>query len=841
MGNPTKRYTLTIDGKQVEVPAGTTILEAARSAGVQIPTLCHHDRLDPIGSCRVCLVRVAGCDQPLTACDTPAESGMVVTTESDELTELRRQSVGYVLAHHPLDCPVCDKGGECLLQDLTYQLGISEPLFQVQGERGGDRIERGWPLIIRNDLRCIRCGRCVAICRQVQAVGALEFIGHGLEAHVDTVDGEPLNCEFCGQCLHVCPVGALLSKPFLHSARVWDLERTSTTCPYCGVGCKLFLDTRRKKIKRVFPDENGPNKGNLCVRGTFGWGFEHASERLATPLRRHGDHLRPLSDEQALDIAADALQQVLQNDGPSAVAALASARMTNEEIALLRCMMRDVIGSPHIDSLAALGYRQALEAVVEGLGTAHHARIGELEGHDAILVIGSDLAVEMPVASIELLHATRRLDAELMVLANRPTKLAKHGTFSRILKPGGEPAAALALIKWLVESGRFDERFVGENTIGFSHAKESLSRLKLDELLERSGLDHDHLAQVVNTLRHAQRPLIVIGPDLYEAPAGLAAVRGLVNLMLCCPLVDRDSRILLSADRCNLRGAAQIARPGENGLDANRIFEEAFKGQIKALLLFGVTPLANFPKRQRVLEALEKLDCLIVCDPFLTDAASRATVVIPSATFASKNGSYTAADGTLRPLRRAVPAPGRSLSDLEIIEELARRLDHGHIGPTIEDAQKELFSLPAYAGLDERSLAAGDFCPSAAKPEKYKQLEISIDPKDLIADHTGDLELIAAPLLFHNGTLSTHATKGPGLLAPEPRLRINPTDAQRLGLSAGVSLRVENSGGSIIAPLDLDAEVPPGTLLAPTHFKSLGLGSLITRGRTATVKVAPAD
>jgi len=243
---------LTIDGKEVTVPPETTILAAAAEAGIEIPTLCYHPKLRPIGSCRLCVVEIEGATKPVTSCNTPAVDGMVITTQSDRLSELRREAISYLLINHPLDCPVCDKGGECRLQDLAFEYEVNKEPYHL--DREPIPVDTLSPLVERNNNRCVRCGRCVSICNEIQGEGAIQWVDRGYDTEIRPKGGYPLNCEFCGQCISVCPVGALTSRLFKYKARAWEMEKIASVCPYCAGGCAIELNVKNGKVLRVTSD-----------------------------------------------------------------------------------------------------------------------------------------------------------------------------------------------------------------------------------------------------------------------------------------------------------------------------------------------------------------------------------------------------------------------------------------------------------------------------------------------------------------------------------------------------------------------------------------------------------
>ncbi len=365
--------TLIIDGQKITVPEGTSVLDAAKKLEIPIPTLCHHPKLSPYGGCRLCIVEIKGMARPVTSCTTPVNEGMEVTTTSPYIERLRRTVLDLLLTDHPNDCMVCEKAGDCTLQELAYFYGLRELRFQ--GEKRIYTKRDGNPFIERDTEKCILCGKCVRICDEIQGVGAIDFAYRGFKAKICPPHEKDLDCEFCGQCVAVCPTGALTGKMWALKGRQKDIREIDTICPYCGCGCNLTLHVRRNKVIRVSSKEDTVNEGWLCAKGRFSYGFINSPERLTKPLiriapkessefgvrssglnsslvTRHTSHFKEVSWDEALDYVAERLRDIKEKHSPDAIGALASARCTNEENYLFQKFMRAVIGTNNIDHCA---------------------------------------------------------------------------------------------------------------------------------------------------------------------------------------------------------------------------------------------------------------------------------------------------------------------------------------------------------------------------------------------------------------------------------------------------------------------------------------------------------
>ncbi len=341
---------LKIDGTSIAVPKGTTVLEAARSAGIPVPTLCHHPKLAPYGGCRLCIVEIKGMNRPVTSCTTPADEGMEVVTNSPVIERLRKTVLELILSDHPNDCMTCEKAGDCTLQELAYFYGIRDN--RLAGERREYTQKDNNPFIERNMEKCILCGKCVRVCSEIQGVGAIDIAYRGFNAKITPAFEKDLNCEFCGQCVSVCPTGALTGKTWSQQGRQKDIKEIDTVCPYCGCGCNLTLHVRRNEVIRVSSREDTINEGWLCPKGRFGYNFIKSPERLKTPLIKEHGKFREASWEEALDLVEAKLGKIKSKHGADAIGGLSSARCTNEENYLFQKFMRAAIGTNNVDHCA---------------------------------------------------------------------------------------------------------------------------------------------------------------------------------------------------------------------------------------------------------------------------------------------------------------------------------------------------------------------------------------------------------------------------------------------------------------------------------------------------------
>ncbi len=343
---------VTINGKKLAVPDGTTVLDAARRNHIFIPTLCDDPRMEPYGGCRLCLIQVKGMPRPVTACTTPVTEGMEVDTTNEQIERLRRTVVELLLSDHPNDCMVCERAGDCTLQELAYFYGLRSNRFY--GERRQYTKKDANPFIERDMEKCILCGKCVRVCDEIEGFGAIDIAGRGFSAKISPPFEHDLDCEFCGQCVSVCPTGALMGKQSLGKGRQKDVKEVETVCTYCGCGCNVTLHVNRNEVVRVTSKPDTVNEGWLCVKGRFGYSFINSPDRLTTPLIRKDGALVPASWDEALAYVAERLSAIREKHGPDAVGGLSSARCTNEENYLFQKFMRAAIGTNNVDHCARL-------------------------------------------------------------------------------------------------------------------------------------------------------------------------------------------------------------------------------------------------------------------------------------------------------------------------------------------------------------------------------------------------------------------------------------------------------------------------------------------------------
>ncbi len=636
--------TFTVDGKKLTAPAGTLLIEACRKAGIEIPSFCYYPGLSLQAACRMCLVRQEKVPKLQTACTTAVAEGQVFTTESPEIAQARKAMTELLLGNHPLDCPVCDAGGECELQDMTFKYGAGESLY---AEAKQHRDEQQWsPAVFYDRPRCILCYRCVRICGEGMDVWALGVENRGVHSViVPNVPGEgggsgQLNCEECGMCIDICPVGALTSGSYRYKTRPWEMNHVSTVCAHCGDGCKVTLGVRQSSngseiVRGDNRDKSGINGDFLCAKGRFGFDFVNHPERLTTPLVRNAaGKLEPATWEDALRVAGEKLKQIRDTRGGAAIGVIGSNRTTNEENYLLQKFARTVLATNNIDHQRSTDYAAFARALAGHPGKT--AGLREIASAPAILLIGGNPTDEHPLLAWQLRTNVRLNKARLYIANSRPIKLERQAKLTQELPPEGYKDLAAFL-----DAGQsdFSKAILAEESLVLVFGEEFRGPTVENLVawgLKRANVRFAYLGDHANSRGAADMGLF---PDLLPGYVPVTA-RG--------PFAEYP----------NL--------PAMPGKTLPQMIQAAAKGDLAALLVVGANPVA---RREVDLAALQNT-FLIVQDLFLTETAALAHAVFPAASLYEKSGTVTNTFGDLQMVRKAADRAGAK-PDFEILVRLA--------------------------------------------------------------------------------------------------------------------------------------------------------------------------
>ena len=656
--------TLTIDGIDVTAPDGTLLVDAAQQGDIEIPVFCYDPKLgDPVGACRMCLVEIEGIPKLQTSCSTPVHDGMVVYTQNARVKESQKAVVEFLLVNHPLDCPVCDKGGECPLQDVAMGWGPGESRVTDPKRHFQKPIELS-PLVKIDRERCILCYRCVRFSQEVAEDEQLQLLDRGDRTFVGTFDERPYVAPFHGNIIELCPVGALTSEAYRFRARPWDVEDAGSVCTLCPSQCNVLFTVRDGRVERVLGrDNNEVDDGWLCDKGRFGYEMFLSEDRISAPRVRKGRGMRTVGWEAALDRIAEGLEAA----GPK-TAAIIGGGSSNEEGYLTQRLMRDALGSPHVASGpgSALPQDLLLEAAAPELG----ARMGNLDDADAILVLGCDPMHSMPILDLRIRKAVRRAGAKLLVASERPTALdggvaiETEGALAAARYAPGDAASFLGALVRVLSRGR---------TI-------------LPVGAERFEDYEDDARAIAAVLRDSEQVVVVWGARVAEGPVGAQALGALLDLAKRLKLADTDGAGMLEVpESTNARGLRELGcipgiGPGlakaKKGMDAAGIRDALIKGELKAVVLWDVDPVRDYPDSEAWKRALEKAEFVVSVSMFKNESSAYADVHLPAESHAEKEGTVTHPDGRLQRLRSGVPHPGEIRPLYQAQLELLARLGH---------------------------------------------------------------------------------------------------------------------------------------------------------------------
>jgi formate dehydrogenase (NADP+) alpha subunit len=883
-----KIINLIVDDKPITVPEGTNIFQAALDNNVYIPGLCYHPKLSQFGGCRLCMVEVTETrTRHRFACAHPVSEGMIVKVNTPKVVQYRRSVMEYLLAHHELSCPTCDKAGECGLQDITHELNQAPSRFNAV--RMNTPVIRDNPVLELNRNRCILCGRCVSVCREIEGVGAVDFQKRGIKTYIGTAFDKPLDCSFCGGCLAVCPTGSWQDRSFAFRGRPWELKKTQTICPYCAVGCTIVLNTKsvpmrleqgQETVRRVTSDDHlGINEGNLCIKGRFGHEFIHAEERIKTPLLRKNGELFPTTWEEALEYVSKGFQQIISEHGGMAIAGIGSEKATNEDNYLFQKFCRSLLGTNAIDNLANIK-SPALNSLIYQSAIYGFAAtsLEEIETANTLFFLGADITEAHPVIGNMARKAIRMNDANL-IIANMRDVVFKSTAKNDIrlqYSVGSQIALVNALIKIIIDKKLVDLNKVELSTNNFHKLLSALDKYSVKKASQLTGVPKEAIRDAAAVLIKPGHCFIVCGKDILEDPLASDAVEALMNL---CALVntayhtDADSgkiSLLFSRSHNNSQGVNDMGVVPEffpGYIDINDVpnkekieklwgitfssdmFQKKFlpvldlalQGKVKGLYVMGANPIVDCVLGKEVRKAFKKIDFLVVQDAFLTETAQFADVVLPATTFAEKDGTYTNMGMTVQRLNKVIQPVGDAKPDWQIICELAREMGQAYSYVSPKDVLNEIESIvPIYAGINYDRLKRKEFYWVSSVVDKSKQMKYTfrgIQPKlSGIKKSPGfPFLLYTGASLNHQGTFSRYS-KTLTSVAPECLAEINRKDAQEMNIHNGDTVVVESSQDTIKLKAKITPKPPAGMIFLSEDYEWVPV-NLLRTGTYTPVKI----
>ena len=818
---------ITIDGIALDVPDGTLVLEAALAQGIDVPTFCYQKRLSPLASCRMCLVAIEGSPKLQPACVTQVMDGMVVHTATDQVAEIRKSMLELLLANHPLDCPICDKSGECELQDMVFEYGAGVSRFHDEKRVFHSQDLSLNKVIIFNSNRCIQCQRCVRICEEVVGAVALGTVEKGMDTAITGFENSLESCDHCGNCIEVCPVGALMSQPYRYKARPWDLVETDTTCPFCGTGCQLTVGARNGELARVTSKyETGINGETLCVKGRYGIDFIDSGDRIETPMLRRNGTLLPATWAEAYATRRERIGDPATVNG-SRVGGLASPQQSCETLYLFQKMMRMVFGTNNIDSSNrwAGGIYDALPRLFGDLYTRRP--LGELLEADSILVIGSTVTDDNPVSEYLLRGTLRQKRSKLFLASARPSRLDRDAYAHHRVLPGDE-ARLIALL---------DNELAG--TAGA--AAEPLG---------------DFVEKTITTVKSAATVTVLIGVDLLRAPRAELALQWLDRFLRRLQGSGKQVALQFLFDRANQMGAwemgvlpthlpgwrslgeVQFERawgkplPSETGADIHTMLERCASGEMDVLYLLGSDPLSAYPDRDLVEKALSSVGLLVVQAAHQSATTAHAHIVLPGAAFGEETGTVISNEGRIQSIREIRRPFGKARRNLDILSQVAETFDCDLGAATPQEAFAEFAQLvPSFRGLSLADIGeAGALTAPTARVGGGEPDGLAMPPgsDDSRVGH-GKLMLVTGDCGFHSGYASERSTTLSGIVK-ESYMEIGFTEGQAMGLAQGDDVIVRSRRGEIRVRLRLNKRFPPGLAFIPENFAGQHLNQLFSQG-----------
>ncbi|GAA2961730.1 formate dehydrogenase subunit alpha [Kitasatospora cinereorecta] len=878
---------LRVDGLHVEVPEGASLLDAARAAGTELPTLCHDDRLRPAGSCRTCLVRADG--RITAACVTPATPGADITTAHEDLQTLRRDAVALIASALPPHALTTAPRSE--LAHTCRALDITPPPATAPTPHNRDESH---PYIHLDPDLCIACGRCVRMCDDVQGTFALTLTGRGADTVVAPGTGGPWaqsDCVACGGCVDTCPTGAITQPGPGRGITTGQPhpQHVRTTCGYCGVGCALDVVVSDNQVSAVLPALDGPvNQGHACVKGRFSHGYLTSADRLTQPMIRKNGTLEPAGWEEALTLAADGLRAAVAAGGPDAVAAISSARATNEENYLIQKFLRTVIKTNNIDNCSRLCHAPSAAGLSAAFGHAGGTdSFDDAEKADCLLVVGANPVEAHPVIGARLLQQALN-KASLIVADPRAVGLAHHADVHLRPRPGTNVALFHGLAHVLVAEGMTDPDFLRERATGLTELIELLAHYPPARTAELTGVPAQDITAAARLYGRARRPAILYGLGVTEHLHGTDGVRTLANLAILRGALAHTGRgygIIPLRGQNNVQGASDMGAlpdllpgygrvtdpqartraeavwgrplPTRTGLRIPEMLQAARQGTLRALWIIGEDVCATDPNSHRVADALDTCPLVIVNELFPSRTTQHADIVLPVASWLEKDGTFVNFDRRFQRVRAALRPPAAARTDFDVVHALAAAMgaDLGCRTPAETLAECGRIA-PLFAGLShtrlDREGAVAWPCPSPDQPGQATLYTRAFTTPDARAHLSaapylppGEEPDTDYPLLLVTGRRWTHYNSGSMtrrggnlLLEAHDHLDLHPQDAARHHLTDGTEVTVESRHGKARLTARLSDELSPGQVFCAFHFPESGVNSL-TSDHADTVTSCP--
>jgi formate dehydrogenase major subunit len=890
LGTPARKSTATvsleIDGMAVTVPEGTSVMRAAGLAGVNVPKLCATDKLEPFGSCRLCLVEIEGKRGTPASCTTPVEAGMKVRTQTDRLANLRRGVMELYISDHPLDCLTCSANGDCELQDMAGAVGLRDVRYGFDGENHIEQTkDTSNPYFTFDPSKCIVCSRCVRACEEQQGTFALTIDGRGFASHVAAgMDEEFLTseCVSCGACVDACPTATLMEKSVIERGQ--PDRKVATTCAYCGVGCGFIAETQGDRVVRMTPDKRGKaNQGHSCVKGRFAWGYATHKDRITSPMVRDSIHdpWREVTWDEAIAKAANGFRAIQEKYGRGAVGGITSSRCTNEETYLVQKLIRAAFGNNNTDTCARVCHSPTGYGLKTAFGTSAGTQdFASVQDADVILVIGANPTDAHPVFGSQLKRRLRE-GAGLIVADPRRIDLVKSPHIKAAhhlqLIPGTNVALVNALAHVIATEGLIDENFVNtrcdhgefERWLDFitrpenaPEATEGVTGVPAAEVRAAArlyaGARNAAIYYGLGVTEHSQGTTMVMGManlamatgNLGRPGVGVNPLRGQNNVQGSCDMgsfpheLPGYRHVSDDATRALFEAAWGVTLDPEPGLRIPNMFDAALEGSFKGLYVQGEDIVQSDPNTQHVTAAMAAMDCVVVQDLFLNETAAYAHVFLPGASFLEKDGTFTNAERRISRVRRAMP-PLAGLADWEATMALSNALgypmDYAHPSEIMDEIARltPTFAGVSYAKLDRDGSIqwpCNDSAPDGT-PTMHQGGFVNGAGKFMITRYVPTDERTGPrfPLILTTGRILSQYNVGAqtrrtdnGAWHGEDVLEIHPFDAETRGVRDGDRVSLASRAGDITLKARISDRVQPGVVYTTFHHPETGANVVTT-------------
>ena len=884
--NSEKLVTLNIDGVDVTVPEGTSLMRAASVAGVSVPKLCATDSLEPFGSCRLCLVEIEGKRGYPASCTTPAADGLVVSTQSAKLAELRKGVMELYISDHPLDCLTCATNGDCELQDMAGAVGLRDVRYGYEGENHLDsKKDESNPYFTFDPSKCIVCSRCVRACEETQGTFALTIDGRGFESKVsagnkDFIDSE---CVSCGACVQACPTATLIEKSIEEHGT--PDRKVKTTCAYCGVGCSFNAEMQGDKVVRMTPNKDGgANHGHSCVKGRFAWGYTTHKDRITTPMIRKSikDPWEKVSWEKAINYAASEIKRIQKKYGFNSVGAISSSRCTNEEVYLMQKIVRAGFGNNNIDTCARVCHSPTGYGLKQTIGeSAGTQNFDSVMQSDVIMIIGANPTDGHPVFASQMKRRLRE-GAKLIIIDPREIDLVDKtphikADYHLKLRPSTNVATINSIAHVIVEEGLTDQNFVKERCedesfkIWLNFIKDSKN--SPESMESETGIPPNLLRKAARLFANEKNGSIYYGLGVTEHSQGSTMVMGIANLVMITGNVGREGvGINPLRGQNNVQGACDMGSfphelPGyrhvsdlatralfesawntkiydEPGLRIPNMLDEAISGKFKSLYCEGEDIAQSDPDTQHVTHALESMECVIVQDLFLNETAMYAHVFLPGSSFLEKNGTFTNAERRISRVRK-VMAPKNGYEDWEITQMLSNALGYPMNYKHASEIMDEVAQLtPTFKGVSYEKLdklesiqwPCNDEYPEGT-PTMHIDEFVRGKGKFMITEYVPTSEKVNGkfPLIMTTGRILAHYNVGAqtrrtknNAWHDEDLIEIHPHDAEERGINEREWVGINSRSGDTVLRAKITSRVQPGVVYTTFHHPVSGANVITT-------------